>query len=168
MIVRDIFFVVYNIMSGYSPFTLWVVPLIVVMPTTSLKVTVSPVSRPCLVFSIHVTTPGLPWGMGMKISEWESGTSRIWTISVVLIHSKHVQIYILYHQLLATSSRLHVPLQISWYYRIPYLGDVSNKAFDWFLSIIVTNGELIAKVTEHRGEDTSHAAADELTQQCIR
>ena len=45
-----------------------------------------------------------------------------------------------------------------------YLGDVSNKAFDWFLSIVVKNGELGSKVTEHGREHTSHTATDELVQ----
>lgn len=47
-----------------------------------------------------------------------------------------------------------------------HLCDVSNKAFDWFLSIVVKNSELGSKVTEYRREHTSHTATDELVQKC--
>lgn len=34
-------------------------------------------------------------------------------------------------------------------YRMLYLCDISNEAFDWFLSVVVKNGEFITEVTEH-------------------
>ena len=43
-----------------------------------------------------------------------------------------------------------------------YLGDVPNEALCWFLSIVIHNKELWAKIAEHRGEHTAHRAGDEL------
>lgn len=44
-----------------------------------------------------------------------------------------------------------------------YLGDVGHKTLHRLLPIIIHDGELWPKVTEHRGENASHTAAYKLS-----
>ena len=103
---------------------------------------------------------------GLEVSEKCSGSIphvagyKVWLINWSIRHvhtdNLHIAVY-------TGTINLH---HLRHYYltciQVGYLGDVPNKALYWFLSIVVQDGELGTKVTEHWWEHTTHRAGDEL------